>query len=272
MKTLHNQTLIYDVDCPLCQVYTKGFIKTKMLDNNGRKPFKLLNEDEQKFVDINRAKDEIALIDNNKKKVIYGIDSLLKIIGNSFPLIETIGNFKPINIFLKKIYSFISYNRKVIIPSKISENKNSECIPSFNVKYRIIYIIFSILFTGLILFKFSGLIPELPKSTILRELIIAFGQIIFQILFLKHFSKKQILNYIGNLMSVSLFGSIIIIPLLIINSFINCPEIIIILYFASTVIIMFYEHYRRINLLKLPLFLCYTWIIYRLIALLIILN
>lgn len=36
MKTLQNQTLLYDEDCPLCQVYTTGFIKAKMLDENGR--------------------------------------------------------------------------------------------------------------------------------------------------------------------------------------------------------------------------------------------
>ena len=37
MKTLENQTLLYDEDCPLCSVYTTGFIKNGMLDVNGRK-------------------------------------------------------------------------------------------------------------------------------------------------------------------------------------------------------------------------------------------
>lgn len=272
MNTLNNQTLLYDVDCPLCKVYTKGFIKTKMLDNNGRKPFTCLNESEQNFVDINRAKDEIALIDNNKKTVIYGIDSLLKIIGNNFPIIEKTGNFKPIKYLLKKLYSFISYNRKVIMPSKIDENKDLQCVPSFNVKYRLLYIMFSIVITGIVLFKFSGLVTQLPKSTIERELLLAFGQICFQILFLRHFSKTEIFNYIGSLMTVSLFGSIILTPLLLINNYINCSDIIILTWFSATLIIMFFEHYRRVKLLKLPLYLCYTWILYRIIALLIILN
>jgi predicted DCC family thiol-disulfide oxidoreductase YuxK len=37
MKTLENHTLFYDKDCPMCNIYTARFIKTKMLDANGRK-------------------------------------------------------------------------------------------------------------------------------------------------------------------------------------------------------------------------------------------
>ncbi len=32
MKTLENQTLLYDEDCPLCQAYTSAFVKTGILD------------------------------------------------------------------------------------------------------------------------------------------------------------------------------------------------------------------------------------------------
>jgi hypothetical protein len=35
MKTLTNQTLLYDEDYPLCRVYTSGFIKAGMLGQNG---------------------------------------------------------------------------------------------------------------------------------------------------------------------------------------------------------------------------------------------
>ncbi len=38
MKTLRNHTLIYDKECPMCNLYSKGFIQSGMLDENGRKP------------------------------------------------------------------------------------------------------------------------------------------------------------------------------------------------------------------------------------------
>jgi len=272
MKTLKNHTLIYDNDCPLCKVYTDGFIKASMLDINGRKPFNQLTHEEQHYIDAKRATNEIALINTKNKTVIYGIDSLLKVLGNSFPIIETIGNLKPIKFFLKKLYSFISYNRKVIIPSK-SNNKNQlQCVPDFNHTYRFIYIIFAIIITTLVLFKFSNSIMILPKSTIQRELVLTFGQIIFQSLFLIRLNTQGIINYTGNLMTVSLMGSIILIPLLILSSFVVFSQLTLLIYFGITVLLMFLEHSRRVKLLELPLYLSYTWVLYRIIASIIILK
>ena len=272
MKTLENHTLLYDNDCPLCKVYTDGFIKTNMLDTNGRKPFSQLTNVEQNYIDTKRATNEIALIDTKNKTVIYGIDCLLKVIGNSFPIIEKVGNLKPIKFFLKKLYSFISYNRKVIIPSKNTNESELQCVPDFNNTYRFVYIIFATIITTLVLFKFSNSITLLPESTIQREFVLAFGQIIFQSLFLSKLDTNTIINYIGNLMTVSLMGSILLIPLLILNSFIPVSQIILFIGFGITVILMFLEHSRRVKLLELPLYLSYTWVLYRIIALLIILS
>ena len=52
MKTLENHTLLYDEDCPLCQVYSSGFIKTGMLDQNGRQPFSTLSSETQNFINL----------------------------------------------------------------------------------------------------------------------------------------------------------------------------------------------------------------------------
>jgi hypothetical protein len=272
MKTLEHQTLLYDEDCPLCHVYTTGFIKSGMLDENGRKAFCQLSQEEQKFVNIKRAANEIALIDNKRKTVIYGIDSLLKVIGFSFPWMEKVGTAKPIHFILKKLYSFVSYNRKVIIPSKEKEESKLQCIPDFNIKYRLIFIGFAVMITTFALFKYSDLISYLPKSSILREVVLAIGQIVFQSVFLLKFNKRTLINYAGNLMTVSLMGSILLMPILILHQFLNLSETMVLGWFGTTVLIMFAEHIRRIKILNLPFYLTYTWVLYRIIALLVILN
>jgi hypothetical protein len=272
MKTLANQTLLYDEDCPLCRVYTKGFITTGMLDENGKKPYCQLSDDEQTFVDVTRASNEIALVDTKNKTVLYGIDSLLKVIGHSFPWMEKIGTLQPIYFLLKKIYKFISFNRKVIIPSKINANIKLQCIPEFNVKYRWLYLAFATAITTVTLFYFSEMITALPKTTILRELLLAVFQMVFQSLFLFKEDKKTILNYLGNLMSVSVMGSLLLLPLLLLNTIVTIPEIAILTWFGITVSLMFVEHFRRLKILELPPYLSITWIIYRIIALILILN
>lgn len=272
MKTLKNQTLLYDEDCPLCRVYTKGFITARMLDENGKKPYCQLTEEEQNFIDVQRATNEIALVDNKNKTVLYGIDSLLKVIGFSFPWMEKVGNWKPINFLLKKLYSFISYNRKVIMPTKKKTEIKLECVPDFNIRYRLIYIIFSTIITIFTLYKCAQIITILPNASIYREVILAIGQMVFQSLFLLKKDKKTVLNYLGNLMTVSLLGSLILVPMIFLNSIIKLPEIVILGWFTCTVLIMFLEHSRRIKILELPKHLTYTWVLYRIIALGIILN
>lgn len=272
MKTLQNQTLLYDKDCPLCNVYTSGFIKAKLLDNNGRKAYCELKSEDYDYVDLKRATNEIALVDTKNKTVIYGIDSMLKVIGNAIPLIEKIGNIKPVKFCLKKLYSFISYNRKVIIPSKVNQNNKLQCVPDFNYKYRYIYMLFATLVTSIVLFKFSKTISIIPNSNFLREGLIALGQIGFQGLFISKLKFQKQLTYFGNLMTISLMGSLILIPILIINSFISLPEIVLLSWFGLTVSLMLFEHIRRIKILALPKSLSLTWVVYRVFVLVLILS
>lgn len=128
MKTLKNYTLIYDNECPMCNIYSKGFIKIGMLEQNGRQAFTEISAENKKVIDFDRAKNEIVLVDRNKNEVIYGLDSLLLIIGNSFPLLAEIARARPLHWFFKKLYSFVSYNRKQIIPSG-KDYTEQPCVP-----------------------------------------------------------------------------------------------------------------------------------------------
>ena len=259
-RTLANQTLLYDADCPLCRVYTKAFIDAGMLDENGKKPYCQLSPDEQHFIDVKRASNEIALVDNINKTVIYGIDSLLKVIGFSYPWMEKVGNWQTVKFFLKKLYSFISYNRKVIIPSKINNEIKLQCIPDFNYKYRFIYIVFAWLISSIVFCGFTKLL-NLEKSRCSFIATILLLQVPFQCLFLLAFNKEKIINYVGNLITISLFGSFILMPIFILNQIITFNLSFNIIYLGATVAIMIYEHYRRILLLELPEFLILIYVL-----------
>ena len=272
MKTLENQTLLYDEDCPMCNLYTAGFIKAGMMDENGRKPFVAITEDEQQYIDIKRASNEIALVNHQDKTVIYGIDSLLTIIGHSFPWMKKVGTTQPIYFLLKKLYKFISFNRKVIIPNRKKEITQLQCVPDFNFTYRYLYLVFATLITVLTLYKCASILTLLPKASMTKEILLATGQISFQLVFLTRNDYKTNLNYIGNLLTVSLMGALILLPMIVLNEFIAVPQWIILGWFGMTVVVMILEHYRRVKILKLPHYLTATWIAYRILALLIILN
>lgn len=259
---LKNYTLIYDNDCPMCNIYSKGFVNAGMLDENGREAFTDLSFKNKNLIDYNRAKNEIALVNHNLDQVIYGLDSLLLIIGNSFPLLEKIVRVKPFYWFFKKLYSFVSYNRKQIIPSK-KDNNEEACIPDFNLKYRLAYITFVAIFSGYILSIFSTNLGLGLNQNFLREIAICIGQIVWQIVFLKSYLKDKIWDYLGNMMTVSLIGTLLLIPAL----FLNLNSVSSIIYFGIVVFIMFLEHIRRCTILKLYSLPTLSWMIFRMVVL-----
>ncbi|HYG02527.1 MAG TPA: DCC1-like thiol-disulfide oxidoreductase family protein, partial [Chryseosolibacter sp.] len=148
MKTLRNHTIIYDDECPLCDAYTTVFIRTKMLDDNGRTPFSNYNFAACPNLDEVRACNEIALVDNSTGEITYGVNSLVKILSARFPFINRIMEFPLSQWIATRLYRFVSYNRKVIVPGA---KTTSVCTPSFNTKYRISYILFACVLSALVL-------------------------------------------------------------------------------------------------------------------------
>lgn len=262
MKTLQNHTLIYDNECPMCNIYSKGFTACGMLDENGREAFSEMTLKNKSIVDFNRAKNEIALVDHNKNEVVYGLDSLLLIIGNSFPLLEKVARIQPLYWLFKKLYSFVSYNRKQIIPSG-KDYTDQSCVPDFNLKYRIGYMVFVVLFSSYILSLYTGKFNLNLGHHFLREFIICLGQIVWQALFLKAYLKNNIWDYLGNMMTVSLIGTLLLVPVL----FTNFNSVFYLAYFGIVVSIMLFEHLRRCKILKLNFLPTVSWIIYRAIVL-----
>lgn len=76
MKTLKYHIILYDAECPMCKMYTKGFVNSGMLDNTGRAPYQEMPSMVCPYVDQQRAINEIALVNTQTGEVDYGIKSL----------------------------------------------------------------------------------------------------------------------------------------------------------------------------------------------------
>jgi predicted DCC family thiol-disulfide oxidoreductase YuxK len=267
MNTLHNHVIIYDKDCPLCNLYTGAFIKTEMLDKNGRQNFCDLNKETYPAMNIPRSRDEIALVNTNTGTITYGIDSLFKIVGHNFPICKIFFNAWFFRALMSKLYAFISYNRKVIAPAKDFEQPGS-CTPSYNLTYRWIYIALSWMFTSIILTKFAArLEPMLPSTNFLREWLICGGQIVFQSASVMLMRKDRLVHYLGNMMTVSNIGALLLIPALFIP---HAHPIFFIVWFGGVVAFMLVEHNRRTKILGLPIWASVSWVVYRILVLAII--
>ena len=90
MKTLHDHTIIYDDECPMCREYTKAFVKTGMLDQQGRAAYTDVVKSNIPNINWDRARNEIAMINKKDNSVQYGIDSIMTIVGQQIPCFQTI--------------------------------------------------------------------------------------------------------------------------------------------------------------------------------------
>ncbi len=153
--------ILYDDSCPLCCWYTGAFVKTGLLTPDGRQAFGEIDaECIANQLDLERSKDEIPLLDAQGGATLYGIDSLLYILGQRWPWMVRIARWAPVDWFLRSLYKFISYNRRVIVASQTPEG-SFDCSPRFNLLYRYLYLLFTILVGTLGIGNFLGGVEQI---------------------------------------------------------------------------------------------------------------
>jgi predicted DCC family thiol-disulfide oxidoreductase YuxK len=265
MKTLKNHVILFDNECPMCYAYTKAFVKTGMLAKGGREAYQSMPENICPLVDKQRAANEIALVNTENGEVTYGIQSLFKIIAHAMPIFKPLFLFGPFVYLMRKFYAFISYNRKVIIPATVKENTIQ---PSFKIQYRLVYLLFTWFATAYILTAYAHLLTDfVPLGSQYREYLICGGQMFFQGIIIVFYKKEKRWDYLGNIMTISFAGALLLLPVLVIAQYLIIPSIFFILYFLMVAGLMFLEHLRRSKLLQLGWAMSITWVLYRLIVL-----
>ncbi|MDR3696257.1 DUF393 domain-containing protein [Mucilaginibacter sp.] len=271
MKTLENHMILFDGECPMCNLYTKAFVSTGMLAANGRAAYQNNMDNVCPVIDKQRAVNEIALINLNNGEVTYGIQSLFKVFGNTCPVFKPLFNFKPFARLMSKVYAFISYNRRVIIPAG-TVGDSYPYQPTFKLHYRIAYLLFTWFCTGFILTGYAHLLTGIvPLGGPLREYFICGGQIICQGIIISTYARDKFWTYLGNMMTISFAGSLLLAIVMILNHWFRFPAIVYPLYFMAVAGLMFLEHIRRTKLLGLGWTLTITWILYRVALLAVIL-
>jgi hypothetical protein len=282
MRTLNNHLILYDAECPMCQLYTNAFTRSGMLDPNGRAPYQDIPPAACPLVDLQRAVNEIALIDTKTGEVKYGIESLFKVIGHSFPLFRPLFSWRPFLWIMRKVYAFISYNRKVIIPppaytpapatAATPTTKPDTLQPAFRLRYRLAWLVTTVIIAAAILTRYAHLLTGiLPPGGPWREYLICTGQILCQGMVVSIIAPAKRWDYLGNMMTISLAGSLALAPVLAIAALTHLPPIAATGWFLIVADLMLLEHIRRTKLLGLDWTLTVSWAAYRLVVLILIL-
>ena len=130
----------------------------------------------------------------------------------------------------------------------------------------------SIIVTTLVLARFSDFVEHLLTIDYdwKFELLMVIGQVIFQCAFILKKGFSMMLEYASKLLLISLFGALMLLPLIALNSAYPQYDLVNLSWFFSVVTIMFFLHKSFINKMKLPWYLSYTWVLYRCLVLILI--
>lgn len=217
MKALKDKALIYDSNCPLCCWYTDKFIQVGALDENGRISFNDLDESSVQQLDAHRGRHEIPLLDKQTGKVLYGIDGLTTILANMFPVFAPVLKNEFAKQLVRPLYSFISYNRRIIVPSKIAANQKIDCAPDFHFGWRV-----SLIAVCFALFCSIIIVTRIQLDVLGVNLFLAYPlfHILFILLITKNDWKQKLWNALGDFAVTNLSTTLLFTPLFSVNYFI----------------------------------------------------
>jgi hypothetical protein len=164
---------------------------------------------------------------------------------------------------MNRIYSFVSCDQK----GNISEGRiYSDFV---NNVYRTTYIIITWLVTSFVLTHYSTLLTGvLPPSKFFREFIICGGQIIFQSIVLLFLNKDKVLEYLGNMMTISFCGAFLLLIIMGLSRLIQYSNpVAFTCLFMMVAGLMFLEHWRRMKIIGVSWLASIGWVVYRIIVL-----
>jgi hypothetical protein len=209
----------------MCSVYTKAFVHAGLIEPSGRKSFSGINVEILKKIDNHKCRNEIPLINTKTNKITYGIDALLDILGDKWPLIKNIGNFSAVNWLLKRLYNLVSYNRRVITATTFHEG-NFDCTPDFNFKYRILFLCLGLSFnTFMLIPEFNFILTNsfLHESSLMQLQTAHFLLVLVNISVAYTLKNKEALEFLGQANLLALLTTLLLLPLLLSNYFARVP-------------------------------------------------
>ncbi|MEO6228721.1 MAG: DCC1-like thiol-disulfide oxidoreductase family protein [Ferruginibacter sp.] len=246
----NTKIIIYDDTCPMCAAYTNGFVHTGLLEKEGRKHFTEIAPELLALVDIKRCVNEIPVIDNSTSQVWYGIEAILEILNQKMPLIKKIGTMPTINWCLHKLYNFISYNRRVIVANQ-QPTTGFDCTPDFNVRYRIYFMAFFLVFNTWLLFPLHDYVfgnSVFSGSTIQQLQWGHLSIVVINIFLALKLGKKTGIEFLGQVNMLALITLLLSVPLILINKYLTITNSTINhIYLAGIAVVIVNEYLRRMK-------------------------
>lgn len=150
-----------------------------------------------------------------------------------------------------------------------SESQIGFYLKHTKVTWLVAYYIFCIAISAFSLNHFAKIIDGVLtiEYNYQFELCMVLGQVFFQWLIILKAPWEERFTYLFCVLSVSMIGSILLLPLIVLNAYWQIELMWAVIYFFSIVLVMFFVHRSLIKKVNLAWYLTYTWVLYRVLLL-----
>jgi hypothetical protein len=244
----------------MCAWYTGEFVKHGVLEAEARVPWGQMEDKHRENVDVDRSRNEIALVDLEGGATLYGIDAMFAMTANLAPVLRPFLKLGVVRGGMKIVYKLITYNRRMMAGGAPGTDAKS-CEPDFNLTWRMIYLVVSLIAAAGIWFGVGNHLFQDVQGGIglLAFAGTGWGLMTATTLALPF---RQRMEYLGHLATLLNIASLLLLPGLILNALagVVLPGLMILnAAFAHTFIFVLHE--KRIEKLGLSATWSWAWLI-----------
>ena len=256
MDTPDRKVIVYDDNCPMCAVYTAGFVRWGVLARENRVGFTQLDRlpapEVANRLDPFRSRHEIPLVDLGGGPTLYGVDAMVYLLRQRVPLVGHLARVKPLHRCFRFLYSLVSYNRRILVPTR-KRGAGFDCSPDFHLGYRVAFIAGALVLTSLITCAFGQSTAAYwpVDNPGVKTLLTGATAWAVPALLALIFAKKAV-DYLGHLTTVVILGALLLLPSIGLSALTvyHHPAVPALSALASTVT-MGWQHFRRVGHLEL---------------------
>jgi hypothetical protein len=215
MKSLENKLIVYDSNCKVCSSLRDIVLRFTSIPEAKVRAYADLTPEFNDYVDPEKFRNVMALIDTTGGKTIYGTEGIAYIFSSEYKIVNFLLGFKPLFNLFNFFYKTQAYNRYIIATPK--SKFKCDCFPDRVVRYRISYIvmtlILSIFLTAMFGISLRNFFHGISMSdAAIQMLLMAGSGWVLQILAAMAVLREKALDYIGHLGSIMVAGLLILVP------------------------------------------------------------
>lgn len=263
MESLAHKWIIYDGNCGLCLNSKKMLTRLRVIPESKCLNYHLLEPRLSNKIDLEHFRYEMALIDDQSDKTVYGLEAVLQVFAAKAGFIKAVKPGSVLFGLLNFVYHTISYNRYFLFPRK--SRFACECDPPFVMKYFLRWVVMGILIAMAVSAAFGATVAsvfEKPIADMAGEMLLIVGagwglQMLLSALFM---SREQMHDYWRHLVLIMVVGVLVLIPGILLfwlpPAMLSVFALISVLASSTVMAIM---HFRRVRYMRLSQAWTLSW-------------